>query len=74
MQRVAVARALINNHKVLLADEPTGSLDSRRTGEIKEILRGLTKQGITVVMVTHNLELARSADRLLEIRDGKIHA
>ncbi|HAN03997.1 MAG TPA: hypothetical protein DCW72_03305 [Elusimicrobia bacterium] len=74
MQRVAVARALINNPKVLLADEPTGSLDSRRTGEIKEILRGLTKQGITVVMVTHNLELARSADRLLEIRDGKIHA
>jgi putative ABC transport system ATP-binding protein len=73
MQRVAVARALINNPKVLLADEPTGSLDSRRTEEIKGILRDLTKQGITVVMVTHNLELARSADRLLEIRDGRIH-
>jgi ABC-type lipoprotein export system ATPase subunit len=68
-----VARALINNPKVLLADEPTGSLDSRRTEEIKGILRDLTKQGITVVMVTHNLDLARSADRLLEIRDGKIH-
>lgn len=73
MQRVAVARALINNPKVVLADEPTGSLDSRRTEEIKGILRDLTKQGITVVMVTHNLDLARSADRLLEIRDGRIH-
>jgi putative ABC transport system ATP-binding protein len=73
MQRVAVARALINNPKVLLADEPTGSLDSRRTEEIKGILRDLTRRGITVVMVTHNLELAKSADRLLEIRDGRIH-
>lgn len=74
MQRVAVARALINGPKVVLADEPTGSLDSKRTDEIKGILRDLTRQGITVVMVTHNLDLARSADRLLEIRDGKIHA
>ena len=73
MQRVAVARALINNPKVVLADEPTGSLDSRRTEEIKGILRGLAGQGITVVMVTHNLELARSADRVLDIRDGKLH-
>jgi len=73
MQRVAIARALINGPKVVLADEPTGSLDSRRTEEIKGILRDLARQGITVVMVTHNLELARSADRLLEIRDGKIH-
>ncbi|HNW45206.1 MAG TPA: ABC transporter ATP-binding protein [Elusimicrobiales bacterium] len=73
MQRVAIARALINSPRVLLADEPTGSLDSRRAEEIKDILRGLTRQGITVVMVTHNLELASSADRRLEIRDGKIH-
>ncbi len=73
MQRVAIARALINSPKVLLADEPTGSLDSRRTGEIKEILKDLARQGITVVMVTHNLELARAADRILEIRDGKLH-
>ena len=73
MQRVAIARALINGPKVVLADEPTGSLDSRRTEEIKGILRDLTRQGITVVMVTHNLDLARSADRRLEIRDGKIH-
>jgi putative ABC transport system ATP-binding protein len=73
MQRVAIARALINSPKVLLADEPTGSLDSRRTDEVKGILRDLARQGITVVMVTHNLELARSADRVLEIRDGKLH-
>jgi len=74
MQRVAVARALINGPKVILADEPTGNLDSRRTDEIRGILRDLTRQGITVVMVTHNLELAHSADRRLEIRDGKVHA
>jgi ABC-type lipoprotein export system ATPase subunit len=74
MQRVAIARALINSPKVVLADEPTGSLDSRRADEIKDILRDLTRQGITVVMVTHNLELARAADRRLEISDGKIHA
>ena len=74
MQRVAVARALINGPKVVLADEPTGNLDSRRTDEIRGILRDLTRQGITVIMVTHNLELAHSADRLLEIRDGKVHA
>jgi putative ABC transport system ATP-binding protein len=73
MQRVAIARALINGPKVVLADEPTGSLDSRRADEIRGILRDLARQGIAVVMVTHNLELARSADRRLEIRDGKIH-
>ncbi len=73
MQRVAIARALVNSPKVLLADEPTGSLDSRRTDEIREILRGLASGGIAVVMVTHNLELARSADRVLEIRDGRVH-
>jgi putative ABC transport system ATP-binding protein len=72
MQRVAIARALINNPKVLLADEPTGSLDSRRTEEIRDILKDLAWQGICVVMVTHNLELARSADRRLEMRDGRL--
>jgi putative ABC transport system ATP-binding protein len=74
MQRVAIARALINGPKVILADEPTGSLDSKRADEISGILHDLTRRGITVVMVTHNLDLARSADRRLEIRDGKIHA
>ena len=73
MQRVAIARALINSPKILLADEPTGNLDSKRADEIKEILRALANDGITVIMVTHNLDLARAADRIIEIRDGRIH-
>lgn len=72
MQRVAIARALINSPRILLADEPTGSLDSKRADEIKQILRGLASSGITVLMVTHNEELADAADRRLEIRDGRI--
>jgi len=72
MQRVAIARALINSPKILLADEPTGNLDSKRADEIKEILRSLATGGITVIMVTHNLDLAKAADRIVEIRDGKI--
>lgn len=74
MQRVAIARALINNPKIILADEPTGSLDSRRTEEIRDILKDLAWQGMSVIMVTHNLELARSADRRLEMRDGRLQA
>ena len=72
MQRVAIARALINSPKILLADEPTGNLDSTRADEIKEILRSLAAGGITVRMVTHNLDLARAADRIIEIKDGRI--
>jgi len=73
MQRVAIARALINEPKILLADEPTGNLDTHRAAEIKEILRSLAGEGISIVMVTHNLEMANAADRKIEIRDGKIH-
>ncbi|HBE89160.1 MAG TPA: ABC transporter ATP-binding protein [Elusimicrobia bacterium] len=73
MQRVAIARALINRPRVMLADEPTGNLDSRRAGEIKDILKGLTEKGVAVLMVTHNLDLAKAADRTLEIRDGKVY-
>lgn len=73
MQRVAIARALINGPKVLLADEPTGNLDSRRAGEIKEILKALAGKGVAVLMVTHNLDLAKAADRTLEIRDGRVY-
>lgn len=72
MQRTAIARALINSPKALLADEPTGNLDSRRAAEIKEILRSLAASGITVLLVTHNHDLASAADRVLEIRDGEI--
>jgi len=70
---VAIARALINRPRVMLADEPTGNLDSRRAGEIKDILKGLTEKGVAVLMVTHNLDLAKAADRTLEIRDGKVY-
>lgn len=72
MQRVAIARALVNEPKILLADEPTGNLDTRRSGEIRNIMRSLADEGIAVVMVTHNMDMAKSADRVVEIRDGKI--
>jgi putative ABC transport system ATP-binding protein len=73
MQRTAIARALVGGPKVLLADEPTGNLDSARTEEIKEIFRTLHREeGLTLVMVTHNRELAAVASRVISLRDGKI--
>ncbi len=74
MQRVSIARALVNRPKILLADEPTGSLDTKRTMEIGEILRQLNRSaGLTIVMVTHNLELANLGGRVIEMRDGRAH-
>jgi len=72
MQRVAIARALINSPRILLADEPTGNLDTQRAGEIRDILRRLASGGMAVIMVTHNPDLAEAADRVIEIRDGKV--
>lgn len=73
MQRVAIARALIGKPQVLVADEPTGNLDSKRTEEIKELLLNLNKQErLTIIVVTHNLEFAKTADRILTISDGQI--
>lgn len=73
MQRVAIARALIGKPQVLIADEPTGNLDSKRTEEIKELLLNLNKQErLTIIVVTHNLEFAKTADRILTISDGRI--
>ncbi len=73
MQRVAVARALVNAPEILLADEPTGNLDSKRTDEIRETLLEMNrKRGVTVVLVTHNPELAKAAQRTVELRDGKL--
>lgn len=70
-QRVAIARALVNDPKVLLADEPTGNLDSATTQEILQILLSLKAQGKTIVMITHDLEIASQvADRILSIKDG----
>ena len=74
MQRVAIARAMVNVPEILLADEPTGNLDTKRSLEIVEVLKDLSRNsGLTVMMVTHNQELARNADRLLEMKDGLIH-
>jgi putative ABC transport system ATP-binding protein len=71
-QRVAIARALVNRPAILLADEPTGNLDSRTSVEIMEIVQGLNDQGLTIVLVTHEQDIAQFAKRVLIFRDGKI--
>jgi len=71
-QRVAIARALINNPALILADEPTGNLDSHSGQEIMEILDGLHQQGRTIVMVTHEAEIAEHSMRTVHMRDGRI--
>ena len=71
-QRVAIARALVNAPQVLLADEPTGNLDSRTSVEVMGVFQKLNDQGITIVMVTHELDIARYCRRNLVMRDGRI--
>ncbi|WP_431089057.1 ABC transporter ATP-binding protein [Paenibacillus sp. 8b26] len=71
-QRVSIARALVNNPVILLADEPTGALDSKTSVEIMEIFQRLNDQGKTVVLVTHDQEIAEYAKRLIHFRDGRI--
>jgi putative ABC transport system ATP-binding protein len=71
-QRVAIARALVTRPRLLLADEPTGNLDSRTSLEIMEIFQRLNDEGLTVLMVTHELEMARFASRVIVLRDGLI--
>lgn len=71
-QRVAIARALINNPAVIFADEPTGNLDSKSGHEVVEILKKLNAEGRTIVIVTHDIELAKMAHRTIRIFDGKI--
>jgi len=73
-QRVAIARALMNNPPLLLADEPTGNLDSRASKEIMEYFRELNQQGQTIVMVTHETDIAAYAKRKIVMRDGKVVA
>jgi len=73
-QRVAIARALINEPSIILADEPTGNLDSRSGAEIMEILRQLHQQGLTIVMVTHDPDIANECERIVHIRDGQVTA
>ncbi len=71
-QRVAIARALAVKPSIILADEPTGNLDSERGAEILKLLKDLNKQGITLVVITHDMSIARQADRVIQIKDGKI--
>jgi putative ABC transport system ATP-binding protein len=71
-QRAAIARALINDPAVLLADEPTGALDSRATGGVLELLRELHEEGRSIVVVTHDARVATAADRLVTMRDGRL--
>ena len=71
-QRVAIARAIVNKPSVILADEPTGALDSKTAAEIMELFHELNKKGHTVIIVTHDLEIAKQCGRIIEISDGKI--
>ena len=71
-QRVAIARALVNNPSILLADEPTGNLDSQTSEEIMKVFEGLASQGQTVIMVTHEADIAAHARRIVVLRDGVI--
>jgi len=71
-QRVAVARALANNPEIILADEPTGNLDTKTGKEIIEQMRKINKEGFTFIMVTHDMSIARTARRRIQIRDGEI--
>jgi putative ABC transport system ATP-binding protein len=71
-QRVAIARALINRPSIVLADEPTGNLDTRSSMEIMDLLRQLHDQGVTIVMVTHEVDIAACAGRVMYLQDGQI--
>jgi putative ABC transport system ATP-binding protein len=70
-QRVAIARALINRPPLILADEPTGNLDSKSSVEIMDLLHNLHESGVTIVMVTHESDIARHAGRTICVRDGQ---
>jgi len=69
-QRVAIARALAGNPPVLLGDEPTGALDSRTSGEVMELMRELNREGHTIILITHNMDVADQAKRVVRIADG----
>lgn len=71
-QRVAIARAIMNNPAIILADEPTGNLDTKSGQDIMQILKDLNKQGKTIILITHELDIAKQANRIIQIRDGMI--
>jgi len=72
IQRVAIARALIMEPSIILADEPTGNLDSKRSHEIMELFKKINVQGTTIILITHEEEIARYANRIIRLRDGEI--
>jgi len=72
MQRVAIARAIVNNPKLLLADEPTGALDSKSGAQVMELFQRLNDEGVTVLMITHDADIAAHAKRVVTIRDGEL--
>ena len=71
-QRVAIARAMVSHPRLLLADEPTGALDTRSGEQIMELFAQLNAEGVTIVMITHELEIAQHAQRIVTIRDGRL--
>ena len=71
-QRVAIARALVNKPSIILADEPTGNLDSTTGDEILSLFHQLNKEDVTIILVTHEEEIARQAKRIIKMKDGKI--
>ena len=71
-QRVAIARALVNNPSIILADEPTGNLDSESTEQILSIFRKLHQEGITIILVTHEMDIAEQSQRIVRLHDGRI--
>lgn len=71
-QRVSIARALVNSPKIIFADEPTGNLDSKNGNNVMDLLINLNKQGYTIITVTHNMEDAKRANRIIKIKDGEI--
>lgn len=72
MQRVAIARAMVNNPRLLLADEPTGALDSKSGRQVMELFQRLNEEGVSVLMITHDAEIASHAKRVVTIRDGEL--
>lgn len=71
-QRVAIARALMNDPQIILADEPTGNLDTKSGNDVMDIIDELNKQGKTIILITHEVDIAKKADRIIKIQDGKI--
>ncbi len=71
-QRTAIARAIIAKNQLVVADEPTGALDEKNSEEILKILKALNKEGLTIVIVTHDRKVAEQANRIIELSDGKI--